>query len=101
MNGESDDKNSLGVDQPTPSKIDGEPNDRDSSGINRQASSRHQTYCPGFLADLDWSRFPHVTFLPGLQFSLAGMLGKPQTFYQAGPKIAMDCIVLVFTRSVY
>ncbi|CAM9102556.1 unnamed protein product, partial [Hapterophycus canaliculatus] len=27
--------------------------------------------------------FRHVTLLPGLQFSLAGILGKPQTFYEA------------------
>lgn len=25
---------------------------------------------------------PHSTVLPGLQFSLAGILGKPETFYQ-------------------
>lgn len=25
---------------------------------------------------------PHYTVLPGLQFSLAGVLGKPETFYQ-------------------
>ena len=25
---------------------------------------------------------PHLTILPGLQFSLAGILGKPETFYQ-------------------
>eukprot|EP00903_Cladosiphon_okamuranus_P014652 g13586.t1 len=28
------------------------------------------------------TRVPHTTMLPGLQFSLAGILGKPQTFYQ-------------------
>lgn len=27
-------------------------------------------------------RVPHSTMLPGLQFSLAGILGKPETFYQ-------------------
>lgn len=26
-------------------------------------------------------RLPHSTILPGLQFSLAGILGKPETFY--------------------
>eukprot|EP00903_Cladosiphon_okamuranus_P014655 g13588.t2 len=26
--------------------------------------------------------FPHLTVLPGLQFTLAGVLGKPETFYQ-------------------
>lgn len=25
--------------------------------------------------------FPHITLLPGLQFSLAGIIGKPETFY--------------------
>lgn len=25
--------------------------------------------------------FPHTTLLPGLQFSLAGIVGKPDTFY--------------------
>lgn len=27
-------------------------------------------------------RIPHSTILPGLQFSLAGVIGKPETFYQ-------------------
>lgn len=31
--------------------------------------------------ELDWSIFPHRTVLPGLQFSLAGVIGKPETFY--------------------
>lgn len=26
--------------------------------------------------------FPHGTILPGLQFSLAGILGKPETYFQ-------------------
>lgn len=25
--------------------------------------------------------FPHITIIPGLQFSLAGIVGKPETFY--------------------
>lgn len=29
----------------------------------------------------EW-RVPHSTVLPGLQFSLAGIVGKPETFYQ-------------------
>lgn len=30
----------------------------------------------------EWVVFPHSTVLPGLQFSLAGIIGKPETFYQ-------------------
>lgn len=31
--------------------------------------------------DRQWY-IPHLAILPGLQFSLAGILGKPETFYQ-------------------
>lgn len=30
---------------------------------------------------LEWSEFPHSTVIPGLQFFLAGIIGKPETFY--------------------
>lgn len=32
--------------------------------------------------DPDHWNVPHLTILPGLQFTLAGILGKPETFYQ-------------------
>eukprot|EP00752_Nemacystus_decipiens_P009021 g8052.t1 len=82
MNGESDDKNTLEVDQPSLSDTNGKPHGRDYFGTDHHEPSKRQSCCPGFLADLKWDRFPHVTLLPGLQFSLAGILGKPQTFYQ-------------------
>lgn len=28
-----------------------------------------------------WTQLPHSTALPMLQFSLAGIIGKPDTFY--------------------
>lgn len=31
---------------------------------------------------LQQRKIPHSTILPGLQFSLAGIIGKPETFYQ-------------------
>ncbi|CAN0416276.1 unnamed protein product [Ascophyllum nodosum] len=31
---------------------------------------------------LDWNDFPRSTILPGLQFLLAGIIGKPETFYE-------------------
>ena len=30
----------------------------------------------------DPGKFPHRTVFPGLQFSLAGIIGKPETFYE-------------------
>lgn len=99
MNGESDDKNISGVGQPAPRSVNGDPTCRDSSGTDQQTPSEHRNWCFRLLGDLDWSRFPHVTVLPGLQFSLAGMLGKPQTFYQAGTNLASrsgsTCLVLL------
>ena len=29
-----------------------------------------------------WNDFPRCTILPGLQFLLAGIIGKPETFYE-------------------
>lgn len=31
---------------------------------------------------LDRNSFPRSTILPGLQFLLAGVIGKPETFYE-------------------
>eukprot|EP00903_Cladosiphon_okamuranus_P019883 g18275.t1 len=82
MNVETDEKYTYELDQPAPSGVNGEPHGQDNPRIDQQAPSGRRSCCSRFLADLHWSRFPHVTFLPGLQFSLAGILGKPQTFYQ-------------------
>ena len=104
MNGESDDKNTLEVDQPVPSDTNGNPRGRDSPATDRRAPSKRQSCCPRFLADLKWSRFPHVTLLPGLQFSLAGIIGKPQTFYQArakSPRWVHVLLSLFLARSVF
>ena len=38
-------------------------------------------------------KIPHMTLLPGLQFSLAGILGKPETFY--------DVPVIRFTFEIF
>lgn len=40
--------------------------------------------------------FPHTTLLPGLQFSLAGILGKPDEFY-AVPAVRFAFEILAFT----
>lgn len=104
MNGESDDKNTLEVDQPVPSDTNGNPRGRDSPATDRRAPSKRQSCCPRVLADLNWSRFPHVTLLPGLQFSLAGIIGKPQTFYQArakSPRWVHVLLSLFLARSVF
>ncbi|CAM9784847.1 unnamed protein product, partial [Scytosiphon promiscuus] len=56
-------------------KLNGEEGDE----ATQQSSKEPQSRRSDIFAD-----FPHVTLLPGLQFSLAGILGKPQTFYEAG-----------------
>ncbi|CAM9478531.1 unnamed protein product [Ectocarpus fasciculatus] len=40
-----------------------------------------QNNCLTQLRRLDWARLPHATVFPKLQFSLAGLIGKPAVFY--------------------
>lgn len=52
-------------------------------GMNRFLQGWHHHHMQGGPKEKGVVCFPHVTLLPGLQFSLAGILGKPQTFYEA------------------
>ncbi|CAM9621106.1 unnamed protein product [Ectocarpus sp. 13 AM-2016] len=40
-----------------------------------------QKNCMALLRRLDWAHLPYTTVFPKLQFSLAGLIGKPAVFY--------------------